>query len=291
MTSLDSSPAPDVVARLHALYHDASKHSVYQSVPTFVSRALGYQEEIHSLWRSDQPRYDYILPRLDVVGSARVADIGANTGYFSLNLAHDRPELAIAAYEMNPRHAEFIALTAGIFGLDQVDVRSESCDLAGLARLPACDVVMLLNVLHHAGFDFDAHVPDDNAAFTAHATTYLARLRERAGRLVLQIGSNRGGDKRRPLFPYDDDLARLDWLARILRAAGWCASHLGYADLSPDGRVVFRDVPAGILGAVRAGHVRKPEIAAWLAAARLDRFPGEFHRRPLVLAQADHPHS
>lgn len=287
MSSLDQLPAPELVDRLHALYRDSSKHSVYQSVPAFMARRLGYQEEIHSLWRSDQPRYDYIAERLEVGRCITVADIGANTGFFSLNLAQARPDLQIDAFEMNPRHAEFIALAAQAFDLS-INVRSQSCDLAGIGRLPEYDVVILLNVLHHAGFDFDAHLADDNAAFDAHAVAYLTTLRTRTRRLVFQIGSNRGGDKMRPLFPRDDDAKRLGWIGRTLRAAGWKIDAVGYAQLEDD-VVRFRDAPAELIAAARAGAVEAQEIAGRFAALRLDRFPGEFHRRPLVMASADRP--
>jgi SAM-dependent methyltransferase len=283
MPTLAPAPSADLVARLHALYHDASKHSVYQSVPTFMARALGYQEEIHSLWRSDTPRYDYLAQRLQLAEGASIADIGANTGFFTLNLAHARPDLRIAAYELNPRHADYIAQAAAAFALDGVEVRSVSCDLAGVGALPRFDAVLLLNVLHHAGFDFDGHVADDNAAFTAHAIDYLTRLRARARQLVFQIGSNRGGDKGRPLFPRDDDQRRLGWTADALRAAGWNITHLGYAQLEGEA-VVFQDAPAEVLAAARRGDVDSAAVADWFRTARLDRFPGEFHRRPLVLA-------
>lgn len=285
MPSIDQLQAPDLADRLHALYRDSSKHSVYQSVPAFMARKLGYQEEIHSLWRSDAPRYDYIAERLDLGRCGTVADIGANTGFFSLNLAHARPELRIDAFEMNPRHAEFIALAAEAFDLS-VNVRSQSCDLVGIGRLPVFDVVFLLNVLHHAGFDFDADLKDDNATFEAYAVAFLSTLRTRTRRLVFQIGSNRGGDKKRPLFSRDNDAQRLAWISRTLRSAGWKIDAVGYAQLEND-VVRFRDAPAGVVEATRSEEVESPEIAGRLAALRLDRFPGEFHRRPLVIATAD----
>ena len=286
MQSIDSEPTPDLADRLHKLYHDASKHSVYQSVPGFIARARGYQEEIHSLWRSDTPRYDYIAKRIDVPRGASIADIGANTGFFSLNIAHARPDLSVVAYELNPRHAEFIGLTAKAFALVHVEVRSQSCDLAGLALLPTFDTLLLLNVLHHAGFDFDHEIPDDNEAFTAHAVDYLRRLRDHARQLVFQIGSNRGGDKARPLFPRDDDQRRLGWIAQVLRMAGWKLDHLAYADLD-DGAVIFRDAPREILEAAYSGNVETPTVASFFAGAKLARFPGEFHRRPLVIATTE----
>lgn len=275
----------DLRERLHTLYHDASKHSVYQSVPAFIARALGYQEEIHSLWRSDSPRYDYIAERLNVPADARVADIGANTGFFSLNLAHDRPDCSLVAYEGNPPHAEFIRLAAKAFGL-KVQVRSELCDLNGLARLPEYHAILLLNVLHHAGFDFDRQVPDNNQEFTAYSVEYLQTLRRCTPELVFQIGSNRGGDKSRPVVSRDDDVARLVWTASVLGRAGWTIKHVGYADLQ-SGAVRFKDANDDILAAVQAISEESDLLRAKLAALELSRFPGEFHRRPLILASRD----
>ena len=279
-----SCPPADLAARLHELYHDASKHAVYQSVPAFVARALGYQEEIHSLWRSDTPRYEYILERMALPPGAAIADIGANTGFFTLNLAQARPGLRVTAYEMNPRHAEFIRLTAAAFSLD-VNVLSQSCDFDGVRELPRFDAILLLNVLHHAGFDFDRELADDNDAFTRYAIAYLQRLRGHARQLVFQIGSNRGGDKARPLFPRDDDTARLGWIGRVLREAGWRASCLAYAQLA-ENAVVFRDAPTTVLHALQSGVPRDADAQSYFAAAGLHRFPGEFHRRPLIIASA-----
>lgn len=278
-------PDATLAARLHELYHDQSKHSVYQSVPAFIARALGYQEEIHSLWRSDAPRYDYLAVRLDLSADATIADIGANTGFFTLNLAHAFPHWRVEAYELNPRHAEFIRLTAEGFGLANVAVRSQSCDLAGLELLPKFDAVLLLNVVHHAGFDFDCELPDDNAAYTRYVIAYLQRLRAHARQLVFQIGSNRGGDKSRPVHPRDDDNQRLRWTSDVLRAAGWRMIALGYAQLDDAGAVVFRDAPDALRERANAGALAESED--FFAAARLNRFPGEFHRRPLVIASAD----
>lgn len=287
MNTLTSLPDARLADRLHALYRDDSKHSVYQSVPAFVARALGYQEEIHSLWRSDAPRYDYLAARLALPTGATVADIGANTGFFSLSLAHSRPDLRVVAYELNPRHAEFIRLTAEAFGLGGVQVRAQSCDYEGLSALPDFDAVLLLNVVHHAGFDFDRHLPDTNAAFTAYTRDYLTRMRQHSRRLVFQIGSNRGGDKTRPVFDRDDDVARLRWTGETLHAAGWKIEALGYAQLDDAGAVVFRDAPEEIRRWANAGGPPSPLPAEFFATAKLGRFPGEFHRRPLIVAGQD----
>jgi hypothetical protein len=146
--------------------------------------------------------------------------------------------------------------------------------------------VLLLNVLHHAGFDFERELADTNAAFEKHAIKYLKSLRDSARRLVFQIGSNRGGDKARPLTPRDDDTQRLAWITRTLSAAGWRVDHLGYAQLAV-GAVRFVDAAPEVLAAVRANDVRSATVGAHLAALRLEKFPGEFHRRPLVVASSD----
>src|SRR5882724_10377824 len=92
---------------IERFYYDRSKHSVYQSLPEFVEQALGLTIELDHAWRSDRPRYAYLTSRLSFAGKS-VLDIGANTGYFTLNLAKAYGA-SVVAYEANPNHARIIA--------------------------------------------------------------------------------------------------------------------------------------------------------------------------------------
>src|SRR6266496_1777913 len=90
---------------LKALYGDASKHSAYQSIPDFVSAALGYSEVIDEGWRGDKPRLAYLLRTRQPADGELWGDFGANTGFFTLSLAYRYPNVRFAAIEAHPNHA------------------------------------------------------------------------------------------------------------------------------------------------------------------------------------------
>lgn len=286
-----TTPSPDIIeslkARLHSLYGDGSKHAAYQNIPEFVREALGYQETINEGWRSDTPRYRYFVERLKLPATATIADVGANTGYFALNLAHSLDECSVQAFEPNPRHAAFIREIACAFGLPNISVRPELWTASNLELIGRFDAVFHLNILHHAGFDFDSHVADSNEAFEAYAAGYLCRARQRTGLLCFQIGSNRGGDKARPLFTYDDDVRRLEWGCNLLTGSGWQIRHIGIAGRNAAGSVAYADLPVDLLAKARCNRIRIPAFSAYFSRANLAQFPGEFYRRPLFICEAN----
>ena len=82
------------------LYFDESKHSVYQSLPSFIVKDLEMNIEIDDEWRGDKVRLDYIEENVDFRNVNSIMDVGANTGYFVLSLAHEY-NLDAIAYEGN----------------------------------------------------------------------------------------------------------------------------------------------------------------------------------------------
>jgi len=287
MSSLSPQAASALKARLQALYADGSKHAVYQNVPEFVRGALGYYEMIDEDWRSDTPRYEYLAERLTVRPGETIADVGANTGYFALKLARAHSECHVRAYEPNPNHRAFIREIAEAFALGNLSVNSEVWSAGNLETLQPSNTVLLLNILHHAGFDFDLELSDSNSAFEAYASAYLRRLAKSSRALCFQIGSNRGGDKLRPLFAFDDDLRRLQWSCQLLADSGWLIRHVGVAGRDATGRVHYTDIPENMLASAQANQVGSVEFSGYFAAANLRQFPGEFYRRPLFICEAN----
>jgi hypothetical protein len=282
MTHPHTTKLESLKTRLHTLYADGSKHAVYQSVPEFVREALGYNEQINHRWRSDAPRYAFLARHLNLDG-VRIADVGSNTGYFSLNLARAHPASTITAVEPNTRHRTFIEEIAVAFDLSNLSTSATGWNMQYLEQAQVTyDVVLHLNILHHAGFDFDSELADRNDAFEAYAQRYLALLRPVCRLLCFQIGSNRGGQKNRPLFPFTDDVARLLWTTRILGSAGWRIVTAGHATGVCD-RIGYREVPSAVLEA--ATRDDRSLITEFYRSAALDEFPGEFHRRPLLVCE------
>lgn len=282
--------SPDAIdalkIRLHSLYADGSKHAVYQNIPEFVRDALGYREPINEEWRSDTPRYQYFADRLPLHNAAEIADVGANTGYFTLNLGRARPDCVVHAFEPNPRHAAFIREIAIAFAMTNVLVRSEPWSTENLGKVGSYEVTFLLNILHHAGFDFDPQLPDRNDAFESYATNYLHRVRQATKRLCFQIGSNRGGDKQRPLFHPNDDAGRMTWCCKMLLKAGWRLRHIGIAGRDVTGRICYTDLPPALLAAAQRNDLQAAVFSGYFSQVNLGQFPGEFYRRPLFVCEA-----
>ena len=113
----------ELKTELQRLYADASKHSVYQNIPDFVSAELGYTEAIDEGWRSDRPRLEYLLESASPAPGETWLDFGANTGFFTLSLgAHSFPLSTFVAVEANPNHAKFIGRVAQCFGMANVEI-------------------------------------------------------------------------------------------------------------------------------------------------------------------------
>jgi hypothetical protein len=268
-----------IEAELRVLYADASKHSAYQSIPTFVSDQLGYREEIDQGWRGDHPRLRYLLGARQPLPGEHWGDFGANTGFFTLSLARDHPATTFTAIEANPNHATFIQRIADYFALSNVRVLSNSVGIEGLRDLPPFDFMLHLNVLHHAGHDFDATFVPSRAAFPEYAVRYLGVLRERAAAMLFQLGSNWGGAKTEPLIGVRDDDAKLALFSGWLQSAGWRVREVAYAEKASDGNVTYANHAWPFSREAEA----PTRITASTLRERLDVFPGEFYRRPLFV--------
>ncbi|MDE1181278.1 class I SAM-dependent methyltransferase [Paraburkholderia sp.] len=272
--------------RLVALYGEVSKHSAYQTIPDFVSRELGYQETIQSNWRGDRNRLDYILKKLSPAAGQRWGDFGANTGFFTYTLAHGFPQTHFTAIEANDKHATFQREIKAIFEVGNVDMLNKAVSFDDLPALPEFDVLLHLNVLHHAGADFDRQYVSGEADFPAYAVNYLRQLRATNRAMVFQIGSNLWGDKTHPLVASTDDDNKIVYVSKLITDAGWKIRHLAYAKAGSD-EIVYQDIAPTLIDALNTPGVRPDAkaIADALAPFNLTQHVGEFYRRGLYILE------
>lgn len=258
----------ELLARLRALQADGSKHGSYQSLPSFVAEALGGDLDIDRSWRGDHHRLAW-LERVVDTPPRRVVDIGANTGFFLLSACH-RWGVPGVAYEPNPNHGDVVRAVAAAFDLE-VRVETRGVDLAGAGAVTEPgDLVILLNVLHHAGVEYDTDEVSAPTDVPAYATRYLERLRAPGARLLLQLGYRWGGALDAPIVEVDEVDRFVALNVAIAEDAGWQVDRVAVPE--PDGDLhVMRDVS---VDAARSG-------LGWSVP------PGtrEFNRRPLLLAR------
>ncbi|HET7775671.1 MAG TPA: DUF1698 domain-containing protein, partial [Azospira sp.] len=179
---------------LLALWHSAGKHGVYQQLPQFLSDDFGgIQAPIDERWRGDRSRLEYLRTRVQF-SDLHVVDIGANTGFFSLTLAHD-DGATVTAVEPDPANRDFLKAVGQHYGLAKLSVSDAPVTLDTVANLPQSDLVLLLNVLHHAGDDFDGNYVASPAALQDYMGDYLGRLAKTTKRMIFQLGYNWCGNK------------------------------------------------------------------------------------------------
>jgi hypothetical protein len=86
----------------------------------------------------------------------QLVDLGGNSGYFSLSLVDSGMASRAAIYDVNIR-----ALSAGVamaqaLGLDEkVEFVGQKVDLNFVGSMPPADTVLCLNLVHHAGTNYD----------------------------------------------------------------------------------------------------------------------------------------
>ena len=272
-------------ASLASLYSDKSKHSSYQSVPDFVAKVIDYQEAIQENWRGDSVRLSYIESRLASKELVNWCDFGANTGFFSLTLAHRYPERQLLAVEANPNHAAFISKIIQAFHMGNIQVLGEPITLETLAKVQGQDVMLHLNVLHHAGADFDKGLVSGTDDFLTYAEEYLRRLRKCTRKLVFQLGSNLWGDKSKPIIDHRADAEKLALFAGLLQRAGWRIDEVAYAANNEGRSIEYRALSFDVTSALESDlpRISMPKIESALEHFNLSNHIGEFYRRPLFI--------
>lgn len=275
----------DLKDDLHRLYSDASKHSIYQNIPDFVSNALGYVEPVNNSWRSDRPRLAYLLQCRHPQPGERWLDFGANTGFFTLSLAEQFPRTQFIAVEANMNHARFIEQVSQHFKLDNVSVISKAFGLADLPNLPKCDFLLNLNVVHHVGHDFDQAIVARREDVPDYVHHHLSALSTRSLNMLFQMGTNWGGVKTEPLVDAWDDVEKLKLMFKWIHDSGWNVSEISYPYIGDCKNIKYENIHQDVPERLKAGMLLDDVGKTHLSRYHLENFAGEFYRRPLFLCE------
>ena len=194
------------------------KHGLYQLFPpALIQQYPELQNLPYDSMRLDDKRYNFLIKNIDLKG-LQITDIGSNIGYFSFRLATEET-CKVLMYEPYMDHFKAIGEIRNLLNLDEksVEIRNEGVDLDAINKLEPTDVILLFNVLQHAGEDFDKTRVQKVEDWYAFAVEYLSKLRAKTKYLIFQNGYSWLG--------HSNDLCNKEeiiaFTVKLLKEAGW----------------------------------------------------------------------
>lgn len=189
--------------KLSELYKDNLKHGDYQPAPEYLLPFISHSR-LNPLWRDPRPRLAPVVSELAVLPDSIVVEIGANSGYQSLELARSFPRHKIVAIEGSYGHSEFIKACADIEELENLSVvNSYITPRQVVADFPN-PVVLDFNVAHHLGSDLKDFGVSDSSSWWDSGIGEWLKGAERARQYWFQCGFRLGGEKHNNLHDPSD---------------------------------------------------------------------------------------
>jgi len=215
--------------RLRELYSQRSKHSNYQILSRNLAEIIG--DDIQVKTRYEAERLAYIIDNLDVRNKS-ILEIGGNTGYFTFEML-EHGVRRVHYYEGDKVHSEFVRLASKCLDLDEkLDVSNRYFSFSDVELGNKYDVILLLNVLHHVGDDYDnKKISMENAKKTIiEQLNSLATIGEV---IVFQLGFNWKGNRELCLFENGTKEELIDFV-RNGTEKHWKIDKIGIAESQGD---------------------------------------------------------
>lgn len=223
-------------SRLIDLYNQLSKHSHYQILANPLKTLISHNlTDIHS--RYEKERLDFILKHLQSE-NVLLADIGGNTGYFTLEFVQHGAKTAFF-FDGNKAHSDFMQEAVTVLGWqDRIEVNPYYINFDQDLSLNV-DIALLLNVLHHVGDDYGEDTKSIELAKKSILDS-LALLSRNTKFLVFQLGFNWKGNRELPLFKSGTKKELIDFIDFGTRDS-WAIHHIGIAENVQSG-IVYSEV-------------------------------------------------
>jgi hypothetical protein len=179
--SVPSSPIGQLAKVLEGL-------SAYSCPP---ARLQKMQPEIYNQSRDVFGLTDRLSAIQEVLGArnlGQLVDLGGNSGFFCLSLVDSGTASRSAVYDVNIRALSAGRAMAQALGLDKrIEFVGQKVDLNFVRSMPCADTVLCLNLMHHAGTNFDA---DEVACsgWECYTEHWLAEFRKKFRLAIVSLG-------------------------------------------------------------------------------------------------------
>jgi 2-polyprenyl-3-methyl-5-hydroxy-6-metoxy-1,4-benzoquinol methylase len=216
--------------KLIALYAQNSKHSNYQVLSRKLSNIID-DNEIKVKTRYEFERLKYITKNMSVTDKT-IIDIGGNSGFFSFELI-DAGAKQVLYYEGNKVHADFVKLASKVLCIeDKINVVNQYFSFEKELKDKRHDIILLLNVLHHVGDDYDNSVISLKRA-KEEMLKQLNSLVDKTSILVFQLGFNWKGNRNISLFENGTKQELIEFIKQGTRQ-NWEIEKIGIAARSSE---------------------------------------------------------
>jgi len=205
---------------------DVGKFGHYQQIPpAIIKKAPGlkninYNQDQVEL---DSERYAW-LKSVYRGANFDAIEIGANLGYFSLSLAAELGA-SVEVYEPISVYMEVCKILSRLSGIEcLIHIQNNSLEAKDLKFLRNVDLIINLNVLHHAGCTFDIDMVQTRSEWEVYAKRYLTLLSHKTRYLFFQTGNTWKGQS---LFSGENSI---HFLFELLNDGNWEVLSIGVID-------------------------------------------------------------
>lgn len=144
-------------------------------------------------------------------------DLGGNSGYFCLSLIDWGMVSRASVYDRSARALAVGQAMAKGMGIDtKIEYLEQAIDMEFLRSLPKVDTILCLNLLHHAGKNFDA-ARVEREGWGNYIGEWLFEMRRKCQTAIISVGFK----EKKPRYwdaPYPHRPARF---AELAEQAGW----------------------------------------------------------------------
>ncbi len=214
------------IKKIIDLINADGKHASYQELPAILRNSYGdLLKEMN--WipsRLDIPRLKWVIDSLNAKKINKIVDIGANTGFFSFELMKAFGATC-TAYEPHAPHAKAMGVIKEICNTSDSDLKIENSgvSLNDIENLDGGDLLIFLNVLHHAGDDFDRDKVGALSEWSKYSVNYLNGLSCKFDYMFFQLGNAWKGSSSK-IFK---DKIFFAETKKMLEESGWIIESVG----------------------------------------------------------------
>lgn len=162
-------------------------------------------------------RYDLIRNKLLNRGFNSMVDLGGKNGYFSLQMLDENIVSRAWVYNVAENALSFGSKIARYLGLEnKIDFIEKKLSLENINNIPDADLVLCLNLIHHAGVFFDIDLVS-NKGWAEYTVDFLKILRKKYKVAVVSVGFK----GKKPInWPVPNRLRPI-YFYKIANKAGW----------------------------------------------------------------------